>query len=70
MRKLCPQKRRDPNRFLTALGDFPDNRTGAPVNALITQWKRETVQGRSVLADGAHRAPWFTEWLWVMKGQC
>ncbi|KAF7251650.1 RNA-directed DNA polymerase from mobile element jockey [Varanus komodoensis] len=64
----------DPDGFLKALGEFPADKTGAPVKALVELWNGEmtravdTIAPKHPLPPGrAHSSPWYTPELRVMK---
>ncbi|KAF7245134.1 Threonylcarbamoyladenosine tRNA methylthiotransferase [Varanus komodoensis] len=64
----------DPDGFLKALGEFPADKTGAPVEALVELWNGEMARAvdtiapkRPLLPGRAHSSPWFTPELRVMK---
>ncbi|KAF7243052.1 putative RNA-directed DNA polymerase from transposon BS [Varanus komodoensis] len=69
-----PRSWMDPDGFLKALGEFPADKTGAPVEALVELWNGEmtravdTIAPKHPLLPGrAHSCPWYTPELWVMK---
>ncbi|KAF7253695.1 hypothetical protein EYD10_00878 [Varanus komodoensis] len=69
-----PQSWMDPDGFLKALGEFPADKTGVPVEALVELWNREmtravdTIAPKRPLPPGrAHSSPWYTPELRVMK---
>ncbi|KAF7251550.1 hypothetical protein EYD10_03015 [Varanus komodoensis] len=69
-----PRIRMDPDGFLKALGEFPADKTGAPVKALVELWNGEmtraidTIAPKCPLPPGrAHSSPWYTPELWAMK---
>ncbi|KAF7247964.1 UvrABC system protein A [Varanus komodoensis] len=50
-----PRSRMDPDGFLGALGEFPADKTGAPVEALVELWNGEmTHRAESALPLGIH----------------
>ncbi|KAF7244380.1 putative RNA-directed DNA polymerase from transposon BS [Varanus komodoensis] len=69
-----PRSRMDPDGFLKALGEFPADQTGAPVEALVELWNGEitravdTIAPKRPLPPGrAHSSPWYTPELRAMK---
>ncbi|KAF7247959.1 putative RNA-directed DNA polymerase from transposon BS [Varanus komodoensis] len=69
-----PRSRMDPEGFLKALGEFPADKTGAPVEALVELWNGEmtravdTIAPKHPLPPGrAHSSPWYTPELRAMK---
>ncbi|KAF7250260.1 EGF-like repeat and discoidin I-like domain-containing protein 3 [Varanus komodoensis] len=69
-----PQSRMDPDGFLKALGKFPVDKAGAPVDALVELWNGEmaraidTIAPKCLLLSGrACSSPWYTPELWAMK---
>ncbi|KAF7250183.1 putative RNA-directed DNA polymerase from transposon BS [Varanus komodoensis] len=69
-----PWSRMDPDGFLKALGEFPADKTGAPVEALVEQWNTEmtravdTIAPKRPLPPGrVHSSPWYTPELRAMK---
>ncbi|KAF7249458.1 RNA-directed DNA polymerase from mobile element jockey [Varanus komodoensis] len=69
-----PRSRMDPDGFLKALGDFPADKTGAPVEALVELWNGEmtravdTIAPKRPLPPGRVRSsPWYTPELRAMK---
>ncbi|KAF7246017.1 putative RNA-directed DNA polymerase from transposon BS [Varanus komodoensis] len=69
-----PQSQMDPDGFLEALGDFPVDKAGAPVDALVEVWNDEmtraidTIAPKRPLPPGrARSSPWYTPELWAMK---
>uniref|UniRef100_A0A8D2J9Z0 Reverse transcriptase domain-containing protein n=1 Tax=Varanus komodoensis TaxID=61221 RepID=A0A8D2J9Z0_VARKO len=64
----------DPDGFLKALGEFPADKTGAPVKALVELWNGEmtravdTIAPKRPLPPGRVRSsPWYTPELRAMK---
>ncbi|KAF7245550.1 hypothetical protein EYD10_08337 [Varanus komodoensis] len=64
----------EPDGFLKALGEFPADKTSAPVEALVKLWNGEmtravdTIAPKHPLPPGrAHSSPWYTSELQVMK---
>ncbi|KAF7252107.1 putative RNA-directed DNA polymerase from transposon BS [Varanus komodoensis] len=64
----------DPEGFLKALGEFPADKTGAPVEALVELWNGEmtravdTIAPKRPLPPGrARSSPWYTPELRAMK---
>ncbi|KAF7243157.1 Ephrin type-A receptor 4 [Varanus komodoensis] len=71
---VSPRSRMDPDGFLKALGEFPADKTGAPVEALVELWNGEmtravdTIVPKHPLPPGrAHSSPWHTPELRAMK---
>ncbi|KAF7237117.1 putative RNA-directed DNA polymerase from transposon BS [Varanus komodoensis] len=69
-----PRSRMDPDGFLKALGEFPADKTGAPVKALVKLWNGEmtrvvdTIAPKRPLPPGrARSSPWYTPELRAMK---
>ncbi|KAF7244472.1 VWFA and cache domain-containing protein 1 [Varanus komodoensis] len=69
-----PRSRMDPDGFLGALGEFPADKTGAPVEALVELWNGEmtravdTIAPKRPLPPGRVRSsPWYTPELRAMK---
>ncbi|KAF7239822.1 Craniofacial development protein 2 [Varanus komodoensis] len=69
-----PRSRMDPEGFLKALGEFPADKTGAPVEALVELWNGEmtravdTIAPKRPLPPGrARSSPWYTPELRAMK---
>ncbi|KAF7249630.1 putative RNA-directed DNA polymerase from transposon BS [Varanus komodoensis] len=69
-----PRSWMDPDGFLQALGEFPADKTGAPVKALVELWNGEmtravdTITPKRPLPPGrAHSSPWYTSELRAMK---
>ncbi|KAF7249282.1 Peroxisome proliferator-activated receptor gamma coactivator 1-beta [Varanus komodoensis] len=69
-----PRSRMDPDGFLKALGEFPADKTGAPVEALVELWNGEmtravdTIAPKHPLPPGRVRSsPWYTPELRAMK---
>ncbi|KAF7251817.1 putative RNA-directed DNA polymerase from transposon BS [Varanus komodoensis] len=69
-----PRSRMDPDGFLKALGEFPADKTGAPVEALVELWNGEmtravdTIAPKRPLPPGRVRSsPWYTPELRAMK---
>ncbi|KAF7245344.1 hypothetical protein EYD10_08460 [Varanus komodoensis] len=69
-----PRSRMDPDGFLGALGEFPADKTGAPVEALVELWNGEmtravdTIAPKRPLPLGRVRSsPWYTPELRAMK---
>ncbi|KAF7241018.1 RNA-directed DNA polymerase from mobile element jockey [Varanus komodoensis] len=69
-----PRSRMDPEGFLKALGEFPADKTGAPVEALVELWNGEmtravdTIAPKRPLPPGrARTSPWYTPELRAMK---
>ncbi|KAF7238196.1 WD repeat-containing protein on Y chromosome [Varanus komodoensis] len=69
----------DPDGSLKALGDFLDDKAGAPVDALVELWNGEMARAIDTIAPKcplrphrAHPSPWYTSELWMMKrvGRC
>lgn len=63
-----------PDVFLITLGVFADNMAGISDDALTSLRNRETdrtidmiVPSSFLIADGAHRTPWFTKKLWASE---
>ncbi|KAF7242353.1 putative RNA-directed DNA polymerase from transposon BS [Varanus komodoensis] len=74
-----PQSRMDPDGFLEALGDFPVDKAGNPVDALVELWNGEMTRAihmitpKCPLPPGKARSyPWYTPELRAMKqlGRC
>ncbi|KAF7234862.1 50S ribosomal protein L1 [Varanus komodoensis] len=74
-----PQSRMDPDGFLKALGDFPVDKAGDPVDALVELWNGEMTRAIDTITpkhplppDRAYSSPWYTPELWAMKqvGRC
>ncbi|KAF7250618.1 hypothetical protein EYD10_03722 [Varanus komodoensis] len=70
----CPRSQMDPDGFLKALGEFPADKTGAPVEALVELWNGEmtravdTIAPKRPLPPGRVRSsPWYTPELRAMK---
>ncbi|KAF7246806.1 Chorion-specific transcription factor GCMa, partial [Varanus komodoensis] len=64
----------DPGGFLKALGEFPADKTGAPVEALVELWNREMTRAVDTIAPKrplplgrARSSPWYTPELRAMK---
>ncbi|KAF7254271.1 CMP-N-acetylneuraminate-beta-1,4-galactoside alpha-2,3-sialyltransferase [Varanus komodoensis] len=64
----------DPDGFLKALGEFPVDKAGTPVDALVELWNGEmaraidTIAPKCPLLSGrARSSPWYTPELWAMK---
>ncbi|KAF7236044.1 putative RNA-directed DNA polymerase from transposon BS [Varanus komodoensis] len=71
---VCPRSQTDPDGFLKALGEFPADKTGAPVKALVELWNGEMTRAidtiapkRPLLPGRAHSSPWYTPELRAMK---
>ncbi|KAF7254138.1 hypothetical protein EYD10_00669 [Varanus komodoensis] len=69
-----PRSRMDPEGFLKALGEFPADKTGAPVEALVELWNGvmtravDTIAPKRPLPPGrARSSPWYTPELRAMK---
>ncbi|KAF7235047.1 Vomeronasal type-2 receptor 26 [Varanus komodoensis] len=69
-----PWSRMDPDGFLKALGEFPADKTGVPVEALVELWNGEmtravdTITPKRPLPPGRVRSsPWYTPELRGMK---
>ncbi|KAF7251034.1 putative RNA-directed DNA polymerase from transposon BS [Varanus komodoensis] len=69
-----PQSWMDPDGFLKALGEFPADKTGAPVEALVELWNGQmtravdTIAPKHPLPPGrARSSPWYTPELRAMK---
>ncbi|KAF7238137.1 Sperm-associated antigen 17, partial [Varanus komodoensis] len=69
-----PRSWMDPEGFLKALGEFPADKTGAPVEALVELWNGEmtravdTIAPKHPLPPGrARSSPWYTPELRAMK---
>ncbi|KAF7235017.1 C-type lectin domain family 2 member D, partial [Varanus komodoensis] len=69
-----PRSRMDPEGFLKALGEFPADKTGAPVEALVELWNGEMTRAVDMIAPkrplppGRTRSsPWYTPELRAMK---
>ncbi|XP_061463050.1 uncharacterized protein LOC133375459 [Rhineura floridana] len=73
IKMVCPRRLMNPNGFQRALGDFPADRTGAPVEALANLWNAEMTRAVDTIAPvrpllcRAHTAPWYTPELRAMK---
>ncbi|KAF7253354.1 Fibroblast growth factor receptor 2 [Varanus komodoensis] len=71
---VCPWSRMDLDGFLKALGEFPADKTGAPVEALVELWNGEMTRAIDMIAPKrplppgrAHSSPWYTPELRAMK---
>ncbi|KAF7251291.1 Dystrophin, partial [Varanus komodoensis] len=71
---VCPESRMDPDGSLEALGDFPVDKAGDPVDALVELWNEEMTRAidtitpkRPLPPDRARSFPWYTTELWAMK---
>ncbi|KAF7253167.1 Xanthine dehydrogenase/oxidase [Varanus komodoensis] len=71
---VCPRSRMDPEGFLKALGEFPADKTGAPVEALVELWNGEMNRAVDMIAPKrplppgrARSSPWYTPELRAMK---
>ncbi|KAF7249035.1 Peripheral myelin protein 22 [Varanus komodoensis] len=69
-----PRSRMDLDGFLKALGEFPVDKAGAPVHALVELWNGEMTRAIDMIAPKcplppgrAHSSPWYTSELWVRK---
>ncbi|KAF7253150.1 hypothetical protein EYD10_01179 [Varanus komodoensis] len=69
-----PWIRMDPDGFLKTLGEFPVDKAGAPVNALVKLWNGEMTRAIDMIAPKrplppgrAHSSPWYTPELRTMK---
>ncbi|KAF7239258.1 hypothetical protein EYD10_14085 [Varanus komodoensis] len=69
-----PQSRMDPDGFLEALGDFPVDKAGDPVDVLVVLWNEQmtraidTIAPKRPLPPGrARSSPWYTPELRAMK---
>ncbi|KAF7243419.1 RNA-directed DNA polymerase from mobile element jockey [Varanus komodoensis] len=69
-----PQSQMDPDGFLKALGEFPADKTGAPVDALVKLWNGEMTRAIDMIAPKrplplgrAHSSAWYTPELRAMK---
>ncbi|KAF7254804.1 RNA-directed DNA polymerase from mobile element jockey [Varanus komodoensis] len=69
-----PRSRMDPEGFLKALGEFPADKMGAPVEALVELWNGEMTRAvdtiapkRSLPPGRARSSPWYTPELRAMK---
>uniref|UniRef100_A0A8D2IPS6 Reverse transcriptase domain-containing protein n=1 Tax=Varanus komodoensis TaxID=61221 RepID=A0A8D2IPS6_VARKO len=70
---VCPRSWMDPDGFLEALGDFPFDKDGDPVDALVELWNEMTrtidmIAPKRPLPPGkARSSPWYTPELRAMK---
>ncbi|KAF7252318.1 Solute carrier family 22 member 7 [Varanus komodoensis] len=71
---VLPQGWMDPDGFLKALGEFPDDKAGAPVDALVELWNGEMARAIDTIAPKhplplgrARSSPWYTPELRAMK---
>ncbi|KAF7237672.1 Holo-[acyl-carrier-protein] synthase [Varanus komodoensis] len=66
-----PRSQMDPDGFLRALGDFPVDKAGAPVDALVELWNGEMARVfdmiTPLLPSRARPSPWYTSELRAMK---
>uniref|UniRef100_A0A8D2J5Z0 Reverse transcriptase domain-containing protein n=1 Tax=Varanus komodoensis TaxID=61221 RepID=A0A8D2J5Z0_VARKO len=74
-----PWSQMDPDGFLEALGDFPVDKAGDPVDALVELWNEEMTRAidmitpkRPLPPGRARSSPWYTPELQAMKqvGRC
>ncbi|KAF7243480.1 putative RNA-directed DNA polymerase from transposon BS, partial [Varanus komodoensis] len=69
-----PRSGMDPDVFLKALGEFPVDKAGAPVDALVELWNGDMTRDidtiapkRPLLPGRARSSPWYTPELRAMK---
>ncbi|KAF7241543.1 Signal peptide peptidase-like 2A [Varanus komodoensis] len=69
-----PRSQMDPDGFLKALGDFPVDKAGDPVDALVELWNGEMTRAIDMIAPKcplppgrAYSSPWYTPELQAMK---
>ena len=74
IKMIRPRRLMDPDGFLNALGDYPFDMVGAPVEAQVTLWNRDMSQAVDTIAPKhplparrAQTAPWYTSELRAMK---
>ena len=73
IKMVRPWRLMDPDGFLRALGSFPGDRAGAPVETLVDLWNAEMTRAVDMIAperpllSRARTAPWFTPELRAMK---